>query len=58
MDDITKYIIANVPNMIGFAMLSYVLYEQNKKLMAAVLDRLDELEEKVQALIIEGVSKK
>jgi len=56
MEDIVKYILTNAPNLIGFAVLSYILWRMNERLMTAVLDRLDKLEDKVQAIIVDHLS--
>lgn len=54
MEDILKYVVTNVPNFAGFAILAYVLWRMNEKLLDAVLTRLDKLEEKVEALIFDS----
>jgi len=57
MEEFIKYILTNAPNFIGFALLAYILWRMNVRLMDAVLGRLDRLEEKVETLVAAAAAK-
>ena len=50
MENIISNIITNAPNLLGLAVLAYVLWRQNERMLTALLERVTALEEKVQAL--------
>lgn len=50
MEDLIKTLVEQAPNLVGLAILAYVLYRQNNTLLATLIERIDTLEEKVEQL--------
>jgi len=52
MEQIINNIITNTPNLLGLAVLAYVLWRQNERMLTALLERVTRLESKVTALSV------
>ena len=50
MEEIFKYIAAQMPNLVGLAVLAFVLWRQNEKLLDVTLLRLKEVEKRLEEL--------
>lgn len=50
MDEILKSIITGFPSFAGLVLLSYVLWRQNEKLLAVLIDEVRELRQEIADL--------
>lgn len=58
MDDFLRYLIEQFPTLMGLLLLSFVLYRQNNKLLADLLERIEYLERQVNDVRLQLVARK
>ena len=50
MDTLFSQMLERFPTFLGLIILAYVLYRQNERLLSELLDKIDELEERLRAI--------